>query len=353
MQAHSSSRLVLFLAVAAVVFCRRLPFVTAGYGADNDAWGVFNAGRHFALTGHYQPSRPPGYPIPEVAASLIWRHGWVATNCIAALLSGLAVAFFVLYLMELGCRQWLFGGAALAFAPVVYINSTCTMDYIYGLSFAMGSLYFISRRQPIVAGVLLGAAIGSRITYAAMIVPMGVMWFTGGPENRRRDAAELISYVLAVAVVAAAAFAPAFRSCGAGFFTFVEGRAGLSKIAWLFTEGVWGLVGLLAILAAVFAPRSWEKSDARAIPDGVPASHLAGWIIGIIIYAALFFRLPVESGYLIPIVPFVILLLGRTRGARLFRLACIGLVVSPFVFGVSRLGSAPGWADIALAQHRF
>ena len=79
-------------------------------------------------------------------------------------------------------------GFALAFTPQVYINSSNTTDYVWALAFILGSLYFVLLGRPLMAGILLGLAIGSRITSGAMLLRLGVLLASGPNEVRPNDA---------------------------------------------------------------------------------------------------------------------------------------------------------------------
>jgi hypothetical protein len=67
--------------------------------------------------------------------------------------------------------------------------------------------------------------------------------------------------------------------------------------------------------------------------------------------ATLFLRLPLEAGYLIPAVPFVRLLLGSCSSRDSFRLACLGLIASPFFLAIVALPERDP-RGIALLAHR-
>jgi hypothetical protein len=78
----------------------------------------------------------------------------------------------------------------------------------------------------------------------------------------------------------------------------------------------------------------------RTIPFLQRPYHLA-FISAIAVYGLAFLGLPLEPGYLIPIVPFTIILLGVYLGCRAFRLVCVALLISSFV-DFDRSGITPG-----------
>jgi hypothetical protein len=58
----------------------------------------------------------------------------------------------------------------------------------------------------------------------------------------------------------------------------------------------------------------------------------------VIIYTIIFLMMPHKPSYLVPIVPMVIILLGRFLNIKKFRVVCIALILSPFMFGMNRTG---------------
>ena len=203
-QRRASGALV-FVAVAVVVLASRLPFLDAGFGTDPDAWRMALASRHLASAGEYEASRLPGYPVPEIVGALACGEA-MALNGLVAVLSALGAAFFALTLRKLGSRDGVAAALALAMVPVVYINSTCAMDYVWALAFALASLYFVVAACPLAAGVLLGLAIGCRMTSGALLVPLCILLVRGG--GTRRVAVDILKLIGASLLVGAVAFVP-------------------------------------------------------------------------------------------------------------------------------------------------
>ena len=332
--------------VAALVVLSRIPFLSAGYGVDFDAWRVAGAARTIATTHVYTAARLPGNPVHEVVCAMLLPGGHIALNTATALFSGMAAAFFALSVRVLGGKDYALAGLALAFTPVVFISSTATMDYVWALAFTMGSLYFILIGRPLLAGLMLGGAIGCRLTSGAMLIPLGIM--LAGRE-RTAGSSSLCKFVLGACFVAAVAFTPVVLRYGWGFLRFFDnGRPAFVEAARRATEEVWGRVGFLALVAATFSLVFSRRSQpgVTSIPPAQGRGVVAAWLTAIGLYAVAFFRLPIEAGYLIPAVPFVILLVGRLARRRVFIVVCVALLVSPFV-GITRtgLGSGPVLLD--------
>lgn len=312
------------------IFLSRVPFMLQDYGRDLDAWGFIFAAQQMARTGVHVVSRRPGYPVPEMAYSLVWELPPVVPNALTALMSAVAAGFFMLLLQRLGCRAWLAGGIALAALPVIMINSTTTMDYVWALGFLLASLYWVVVGRPLLAGVALGLAIGSRITSGAALLPFGLLLVTQAP-TLRAGLARLVIFGATAASVALALFTPVFAAYGWQVLRYAPGTSTFEQLWHNATVGAWGVTGLyaLALLPAGLIERLVWRRSTPALQVGT--WHSVAWLLMIGVYALIFVQLPIEPGYLIPAVPFVILLLARVLPVPWFWLACGLLSLSSFV----------------------
>jgi hypothetical protein len=154
-----------------VIFLSRLPFLNNGYGSEEDAWGLALTVKHIALNGAYEASRLPGHPLQELVYSLVWNQGAFVFNLLTALISTAGIGFFISAFRKLNLRYAITSGIILAFIPVIYINSTNDMDYMWALSFILVAFYFLVKKNPILSGIFIGLAVGCRITSGAMLLP--------------------------------------------------------------------------------------------------------------------------------------------------------------------------------------
>lgn len=331
------------LLVAGLVLLSRLPFLGPGYGFDPDAWRLALAGHAIATGAGYKMSRAPGYPIVEYGHALLWRWGPVAANLVSAIFGAIAAVYFARLLHRLGSRDHAVAALALAFVPMVYINSTSAMDYVWALAFVMAALYHAVAGRPVVAGVLCGLAIGCRITSGAMLLPLAVLLVDRWPPDRgalRRVGA----LVLAAGVVGGAAFVPVVLRYGPGFFGFVDQGVRWSLVGEIAGLRAWGTLGIAALgagMVGVAVGAALFKDRARSLPSPLALRHPAAWGLALAIYVLAFIRLPVEAGYLVPTVPFVLLLFARYLHRWLFLALCGLLLCAPFV-DVGRAGIEPG-----------
>lgn len=322
---------IYFWIIATVVFLSRAPFIGAGYGIDPDAWRVANSSHVIAAKHEYMASRLPGYPIQEIVYSFFWNKQPEFFNIVTAFLSALGMASFALTLKKIGCRDSTLTTFALACTPVVYINSVNSMDYLWALSFVLGSLYCVVASRPLWAGILLGIAVGCRITSGAMAIPFSMIILNAQTE-KNLPLKEITKFLAGTLVVGAIAFLPVMIKYGTGFFTFADGYPSFGEIMRRATIEVWGIVGVIVLLIAIVVSVFHRKviNNRTSFVRYVPPQYVAASMIAILLYVVAFLRLPGDAGYLIPVLPFVFLLLARFVHCTVFIIVCICIITSSF-----------------------
>ena len=350
--------------LAALVLASRVPFIGAGYGGDTDSWLLALSARSIATEGGYTASRLPGYPAVEFTSSLIWQWGHPALNLATAAMSAAAALFFALIMARLGCRLYLPAGLAFAFVPTISINSSLTMDYLWAMAFLLASTYFAMRGNSLAAGILLGLAVGCRITSGGMIVPIGILVALGAAKQERMG--RLSKFVVATLAVSLLLYLPAFLTYGFGFFSFYkQDYPGLFSLLKFATEDLWGVIGVAAIGLAVLH-RVWTALMRRKRVE--PAAEtdrgmLFASLMAVLIYLPAFLTTPYEPEYLMPIVPFALVLLSMFAGRGAFAAVCVALLFSPFVFSVGRIDTSeamppnqwrsPYYVEIGLGSQKY
>ncbi|HWC29915.1 MAG TPA: hypothetical protein VG845_07530 [Dehalococcoidia bacterium] len=315
------TRALPFGLLAAVYVLTRLPFIDYGHGTDPDAWRVAMTAHHLVDTGDYFPSRLPGNPLHELVTTIFIPGGWIATN-----LSTMAVSLAGVYLFALIVRLHAVPNAGVlvvgfAFAPLLFINSIATMDYMWALTAILGAYYCQATGRPLWAGVLLGLAMGFRLQSFVAWAPLAYLAWRQG---RIRDLAPL---TLAMGGVALLCFAPVLVVYGTDFFNYYDAEVNASEVVRLVGKEALGIIGALGVLLAVLI----SLLRFRTLPgDLVREPQVGVWVGFIIIYTLAFARLPHEIAYLIPVFPFGLLLLGRY----LTRIAITGAVAAILLAGV-------------------
>jgi len=294
------------------------------------------------MTAEYTVSRFPGYPVHEVLSSLFIGGGPLALNGASALMSALAAVVFATTLKLLDCRDRWLATLALAFTPVIFIASTMSKDYVWGLAFGLSSHHLVLRKRPWSAGALLGLAIGTRITWGAMFLPLGLLLVYSVPPMMR--VRMLLSFSAMMVAVGSVAFSLVAWRYGPSFLTFYDFKPWLWRVVLeAGSTGVWGRVGVIALaltLLSMLIPRR-QESGSTSIPSSGSLIPVIAWTIAILLYGAAFLRLPDRSGYLIPAVPFMILLIGRVARRPVFIGLCAVLIGSSFV-SIGRTGLRAG-----------
>ena len=315
---------------AVLVF--RLPFLGPGYGAEPDAWRVAIAAKQIAATGEYSWSRMMGNPLQEIVYSLFWNTGPHVFNFTTACLSVLGALFFALTLKRLCMRDYFIAALSLAYTPIVFINSVNSMDYIWALSFILGSQYFVLRKRPVLAGVLLGCAIGCRVTSGALLLPFALSQIEF--KEKRINYREILSLGISTCLVGGLLYYPVYCAYGIGFFGYYDVTLPtVQKVIWRITHQIFGYGGLIAIGLSILVSiaLAYLGSKQTTFLEKTQKKHLISWIVAIVLYTIAFLKYPTKSAFLIPAIPFVFLLLGRFLHRKVFRVLCVLIIISSFI----------------------
>ena len=316
-----------FLIVVLVVLATRLPFIQYGYGNDADAWDVASTAQTIGTTGQYRMSRPPGHPLQEIVCAALWQYGPTGLNGVTGLLSALGAGCFALSLRALGVRNPIVGGLALALTPVVWIHSTDLTDYVWALAFLLASLHAILSRRTVLAGIFLALAISCRATSVALVLPLSVILFLYDRSIKRT-----ILFGLSSCLFGALAYVPAAQVHGDHVLTvWTHGYPRLHTVLYMLSVGVWGLIGAIAIGSALTHRIARRREEPLSSCGNAPV--LIGSLCAVLICVIIFLLLPHESGYLIPMVPFTILLLSCVLKQKIFDVICVCLISSSLLFG--------------------
>lgn len=319
------------------VFCTRIPFLFDGYGSEEDAWALQLVSERIGTTGIYEVSRLPGHPVQEIIYSTCWELGPVFYNVITAFLSTLGMVAFVAMLKNLGLKNAIWCGVALAFTPVVYINSSNAMDYTWAMSFIMFSGYFISRNQLYLAAGMLAFAVGCRITSGAMLLPYAfLIWnLTEHPLK----ASNMVRFTFATLLGSLLVMSPVIYQYGTTFFTYYEHFEipGILKNAYKGSIGVWGLAGCLALLIVflkiLYDRKGYQEIRFKEKEIGKTLVCISG--LTLLLYYIAFSKVPLKSAFLIPACPFVILALAVLTNTKTLQIVSFTFLLSCFFFGIN------------------
>lgn len=313
-----------------LVIVTRLPFLFSGYGADADAWLAANSARMFWETGEYLESRLPGYPLHElISAPLVGIGGAPFSNAGTLFVSVCAIVVWFRFVRRTGRNPALLV-TAFAFAPVFWQNSAVTLDYTWSLLFVLLALQAAHSGQAHYAGVMIAVAAGFRPSNLVVVVPLVILLIAG-----ERHPGKAIRFLLVAGVSSALFLSPVLLKYGpAGWITStmtemsdMQPDIGL-RIVSFFYRIIWffGPVAFLLLVAMAVKNRNHLTAAIRS-HDAVVRASLAG----VTVLTALFFALPLERAYLLPMFPFVLLLADRVMSKGVLTLFTIALIVSGFV----------------------
>lgn len=358
----------LLLAVV-VIFLSRIPFLFSGYGSEEDAWGLILVARNIDLTGIYEVSRMPGHPVQELLLSQLWQLPSWALNLLTAIVSTMGVYYFMLSLRSWGISNYIPAGFMLAFTPIFFINSTNVMDYTWALSLVMISMYLVASDRLVMAGVVLGLAVGFRITAGAMGIAFAVYLL-----SQDRPVLRIMMLGVSAIVTAVACYLPAFQVYGTDFFTYYEyfPYPPFLKNLYKGTIGAWGVIGFAAIVLGSFLavmrlkqrgflpdeamnenqepeksasvqPKAPGNSGVMAFRkqlDSAMTAHRNKWLLilsvaVIILYTWSFLKIPQKSAFVIPVIPFIALTFAILLTGKQMRFIAGCMVLSCFVLGIN------------------
>ncbi len=332
-----------FASLAFFYVAARVPWVDHGYGTDPDAWRVALSATYLRDHADYTPSRLPGYPLHEFISSAFVRQGWVWTNLstVAISLAGVLIFAALARKLELPHRGVLV--IAFAFTPLLWINSTTTMDYMWALTFVMGAYLALLYDAPALAGVSLGAATGFRLTSGLMLP---VFWLLILRSKKRDQIRPLTAISVAVAL---AAYTPVLMDYGLNFFNFYDQKIPASDFIRTLGKDGLGVIGALAVIVA-FA-LSWRR--VRSLPrDVIDNPQVMTWVAVIVLYFLSYTRLPHEIAYLIPLFPFGFFLMARYMSKAVL-VACLAVIVLAGFVDITTPGTDSGLGTSELTSARI
>lgn len=326
-----------FILLFAVVLISRLPFLFAGYGIEEDSWAIAISTYLTKTTGIVEPSRLPGHPIHEFPLVWTWNLGHVWFNFLSAFFSAVGALFFALILKHFQFKHYFIAALAFAFIPVYFISSTYTIDFVWSQAFVLIALYLLLKEQLVIAGAFLGLAVGCRITSGAMLLPfMIIVW---KQNNLKQNIITLFKLGIPMTLIGVGAFIPIMLQYGKGFFMYYDQfpYPSFAKFIYKYSFGVFGFVGLVAITAAKY----WIVKNRKTLTvgelfeKGIDRKVIIASYVVFVLYTISYIRLPQKSGYMIPILPFVILLFGYYLDSKRFNLLAFAFIVSSFVCSIN------------------
>lgn len=340
-----------FWILGILVLITRIPFLFDGFGHEEDSWGLVVNAWEMHTRGHYVASRFPGHPLQEYIYLLIWNQPAWIYNAFSALFSAAAVLYFFKALRKMGIAFAFETSLMLAFVPVFYIAGTYTIDYAWSLAFIMAAFFYFADRKFLIAGILIGLAVGCRITSGIFIVPIAILLWN------RLNPVVWIKQVMTIAIPAGligiAWYIPAYLQYGISFFDYSDQfpYPPLAKILYKASLGVFGFLGIAGIAWSIVKWLMSKDKSAQHVSVLFSPKRLTLALIAIIIlHIFSYLRLPQKAGYMLPIVPFVLLLINMYSSRATIRIVMAMFVLSAFFCSINLSDSLRGSESSSIAM---
>lgn len=320
-----------------LVFLSRLPFLNNGFGSEEDSWGIAVVARNMAATGNYEASRLPGHPLQEYVYAAIANQGAFIFNLVTSLFSVVSVWFFMQALKKLHIKNVLPASIAFAFVPVIYIASTNNLDYMWAMAFIMAAFYFLISEKIILAGMLIALAVGCRITSGVFLLPF-VFWLYQ-KNSFNQSISRILKLTITTILFSLLLFVPVIKTYGVNFFDYIVQFPDqpFPKIIYKATFGVWGTLGFIDLcmlmLIFVIGSRLTFIQQPKILPDRFKLVLFC--LLAIFSNLIIYYLLPQKSAYLIPMIPFVIMLIAVCFDSTVVLAFSISILLSCFTFGIN------------------
>lgn len=316
----------------------RAPLLNLGFGSDPDAWRVADSAFDLHYFSIYHPSRFPGYPLYEFFNSLVINYGWLATNVATMVISLISVFIFAKILKELDIKNKGLLVITYVFLPILWINSASTMDYMWALTFILFTWFFIIKKQYLLAGFMMGLAIGSRMTSVALILPFIYLILT-----ETKNVKNAVYYIIIASVTSIILYLPLFFQYNLNFLTYYPNE--MTVIHILLNINYY--FGILAVFFGLLLLILSFKSLLNKILKKDNFTLFLLFFIGIVLI--LFIKAPYEVAYIIPAIPFLLILMSNISKKQFFAVFCILLMSNGFISFASLNDSSI--ADEGLIMH--
>jgi len=237
--------------------------------------------------------------------------------------------------------------ALFALTPIVIKNAAVTQDFLPGLALVLAACIAATRRRPVVAGVMLGLAVGMRLTNVLFLVPLALLLFFGSGEDIAERRGRAVAAFVGVAITLAFLLYLPFVLVWGAARTFLPASDKFGTASWhLLPVAVYNLiyvlgpVATLGVLVILFIER---RSVGRRVSEDLRSRNAIALVsaLAVLMYFALCLRFTMKPEYFLPAIPFAYLLLGRWLSRRSLQVMVV-LVAAFGVFSIEVKGGVSG-----------
>jgi len=296
------------LILALIVY---IPLIFLGYGSDYDSYNVLWVGKNFVETLDYVPSRVPGFFVFEtITYFLNLIGGSVLTNLGSLVMSVTILSIFMYLCRKYAVPHYQILTIILITHPYYLVNSTCTMDYLFAFGFALIGLWMLMEKKYVPAGLALALGIGSRLT-TGLVAGLFLLWMFLIDKTARK---KIILSGILTAVFTFLFYLPPITFAEWQTHIFFPSVGGEEFWSLYLRIGRFAYKSIYFWSPPVFVLLAWGFW--RAFFGGQFKKHkrmteILFLSLAVIIGMEMFyFRLPTEPSYLIPTIPFWMIIAG-------------------------------------------
>lgn len=313
-----------------IVVLSRLPFIFNSLGTDLDAWREVYTGKVLHEDHIYNVSRFPGYPFPEFLYSLVYDYPFWVINLLSVLFTAGCCLYLFKILNLLSIKLSFLITLVFPFIPVIYLNSTIAMEYNWSLFFLLGGIYHLLKNNLWFSALLCGLMVSTRFNNIIFLPAFAFLLYTYSEKDFKKVFQFSALAFLAVCIF----FSPVILKYGIHFLqSYGDSEVSLGSVLSLATLYIYGALGILAIILGLII--QLFRGDFQKIKN-IPKNRFAIFSMLMIGSNLVFFiRYPLEAGYLIPSVPFVLILLQYVLDEKLMKPVLFALWLSPFLVHVN------------------
>lgn len=298
------------LAATALLY---IPLAFLGYGSDSDSLGVVRTGQYFIASLDYIPSRLPGFFVHEVFVFFLNLLGGSLLSNLGTVLMALLTLFsFRRICVHYQVPRAAFLTLLLMIQPFFWVNAASTIDYLWALGFCFFGFDLLLQKKYLPAVIALALAIGCRLS-TIMLVGLILIFLLLTQREQHR---QLITSAAGVALLSFIFFLPPLDFLEWDMSRWLVLSTGdpalwtpLLRSGRFFYKNlmffslpvvIWGVV--VSLITAL-------RRNQPIVSRQVSLSWLAlAVILGV---EMMFLRVPIEMEYLLPLLPFVLMLVGK------------------------------------------
>ncbi|MFN4299068.1 MAG: hypothetical protein ACK4EX_04955 [Thermaurantimonas sp.] len=321
----------------------KIPYLSLGFGPEEDAWGhVYNIIEMYEQ-GHYIISRLPGHPSYEALMFLLFpliKYPFVF-NLFSAIAAAFAINEFYKLLRLINAKYALLWTMAFGLMPAFFLGSTYVIDYAFSIWWMLRSTRLLFQGRFVESGFSLGVATAFRITSFALVLP-AILYLI----KNKSAAKNHLSFLFTASLVAFLFYAPIIYTYGIDFFDYHKPPgSGFLKALYKFLPGALGLLGSLGFLAILFNVFYRSRNELKQIMNK-PINMF--FLVTSLLFFISYIRLPEKTAFAIPIFAYLYLCFAQIdihKG----RFLLVTLVVSIFIAGLQFVHPYRGCNPSAIA----